>query len=64
MIDVLVTMPGATPKEVEERLSIPMEKLLYELPGVEYIYSTSMPAKAFWWYVFTSVRISRHPLFA
>lgn len=41
MIDVLVTMPGATPKEVEERLSIPMEKLLYELPGVEYIYSTS-----------------------
>jgi multidrug efflux pump subunit AcrB len=41
MIDVMVTMPGATPKEVEERLSIPMEKLLYELPGVEYIYSTS-----------------------
>ncbi len=42
MIDVLVSMPGATPKEVEERLSVPMEKLLYELPGVEYIYSTSM----------------------
>jgi len=37
----MVTMPGATPKEVEERLTIPMEKLLYELPGVEYIYSTS-----------------------
>ncbi|MFV0438716.1 MAG: efflux RND transporter permease subunit [Desulfopila sp.] len=43
MIDVLVSMPGATPKEVEQRLTIPMEKLLYELPGVEYIYSTSMP---------------------
>jgi multidrug efflux pump subunit AcrB len=42
MIDVMVTMPGATPKEVQERLTIPMEKLLYELPGVEYIYSTSM----------------------
>lgn len=42
MIDVMVTMPGATPKEVEQRLTIPMEKLLYELPGVEYIYSTSM----------------------
>ena len=42
MIDVMVSMPGASPKEVEERLSIPMEKLLYELPGVEYIYSTSM----------------------
>lgn len=46
MIDVLVSIPGATPKEVEERLSIPMEKLLYELPDVEYIYSTSMPGKS------------------
>ncbi len=43
MVDVMVSMPGATPKEVEQRLAIPMEKLLYELPGVEYIYSTSMP---------------------
>ena len=34
MIDVMVSMPGATPKEVEERMSIPMEKLLYEIPGV------------------------------
>jgi len=46
MIDVMVTMPGASPKEVEERLSIPMEKLLYELPGVEYIYSTSMQGQS------------------
>jgi len=46
MIDVMVSMPGATPKEVEERLSIPMEKLLYELPGVEYIYSTSQSGQS------------------
>ncbi len=46
MIDVMVSMPGATPKEVEERMTIPMEKLLYELPGVEYIYSTSMPGQS------------------
>ncbi|WP_028582486.1 efflux RND transporter permease subunit [Desulfogranum japonicum] len=46
MIDVLVSMPGATAKEVEQRVSIPMEKLLYELPGVEYIYSTSMPGQS------------------
>ena len=46
MIDVMVAMPGASAKEVEERVSIPMEKLLYELPGVEYIYSTSMPGKS------------------
>ncbi|PHR30091.1 MAG: multidrug transporter AcrB [Desulfotalea sp.] len=46
MIDVLVSMPGATPKEIEQRLTIPMEKLLYELPGVEYIYSTSMSGQS------------------
>jgi multidrug efflux pump subunit AcrB len=46
MIDVMVSMPGASPKEVEERVSIPMEKLLYELPGVEYIYSTSMRGRS------------------
>jgi multidrug efflux pump subunit AcrB len=46
MIDVMVSMPGATPREVEERVSIPMEKLLYELPGIEYIYSTSMPGQS------------------
>jgi len=45
MIDVMVSMPGATPKEVEQRVSIPMEKLLYELPGIEYIYSTSTPGR-------------------
>jgi multidrug efflux pump subunit AcrB len=45
MIDVMVAMPGATAKEVEQRLAIPMEKLLYELPGIEYIYSTSMPGR-------------------
>ncbi len=46
MIDVMVSMPGATPKEIEERVTIPMEKLLYELPGIEYIYSTSMPGRS------------------
>src|SRR5689334_22921393 len=41
MVDVFVQMPGASPKEVEERITNPMEKLLWEIPGVEYIYSTS-----------------------
>jgi len=41
MIDVFVQMPGASAKEVEERVTKPMEKLLWEVPGVEYIYSTS-----------------------
>jgi multidrug efflux pump subunit AcrB len=43
MIDIFVGFPGANAKEVEERITKPMEKLLWELPGVEYIYSTSQP---------------------
>ena len=43
MIDIFVKMPGASAKEVEERVTSPMEKLLWEIPGVEYVYSTSSP---------------------
>ena len=41
MVDVMVSMPGSGAKEVEERVTRPMEKLFWEIPGVEYIYSTS-----------------------
>jgi multidrug efflux pump subunit AcrB len=43
MLDVFVQMPGASAAEVEQRVSIPMEKLLREVPGVEHIYSISHP---------------------
>jgi multidrug efflux pump subunit AcrB len=43
MIDIFVSMPGASAKEVEQRVTSPMEKLLWEIPGVEYVYSTSSP---------------------
>jgi multidrug efflux pump subunit AcrB len=43
MIDIFVSMRGASAKEVEERVTRPMEQLLWEIPGVEYIYSTSSP---------------------
>jgi len=43
MIDVFVGMPGASAREVEQRVTRPMEKLLWEIPGVEYIYSSSKP---------------------
>ena len=46
MIDVFVQMPGASAREVEERVTKPMEKLLWEVPGVEYIYSTSSPGSS------------------
>src|SRR5512145_2883661 len=46
MIDVFVQMPGASAREVEQRVTKPMEKLLWEIPGVEYIYSTSSPGQS------------------
>jgi multidrug efflux pump subunit AcrB len=46
MIDVMVSMPGAEAREIEERVTRPMEKLLWEIPGVEYIYSTSSPGQS------------------
>ncbi len=44
MIDVMVGYPGATAEEVENRVITPLEKLLYEIPNVKYIYSTSQPS--------------------
>ncbi|MFO1485663.1 MAG: efflux RND transporter permease subunit [Verrucomicrobiaceae bacterium] len=46
MVDVMVSMPGSTAKEIEERATRPMEKLLWEIPGVEYIYSTSSDSQS------------------
>ncbi|HXW07088.1 MAG TPA: efflux RND transporter permease subunit [Vicinamibacterales bacterium] len=46
MIDVFVEMPGASPTEVEQRVTRPVEKLLFEVPGVEYLYSTSSPGRS------------------
>ena len=43
MIDVISSLPGASPTEIENRLTRPLEKLLWEIPGVEYLYSTSSP---------------------
>ena len=43
MIDIFVQMSGASAKEVEQRITSPMEKLLWEIPGVEYVYTTSSP---------------------
>src|SRR5579864_653957 len=43
MLDVFVQMPGASAEEVAQRVSTPMEKLLREVPGVEYVYSISHP---------------------
>src|SRR5688572_5016848 len=46
MVDVLVEMPGATSADVEQRVTRPLEQLLWEVPGVEYVYSTSSPGQS------------------
>ncbi|WP_321517097.1 efflux RND transporter permease subunit [uncultured Bacteroides sp.] len=46
MADIMVAYPGATPTEVENRVSIPLEKLVSNVKGVEYVYSTSMNGQA------------------
>ena len=44
MIDVMVGYPGATAEEVEHLVMTPLEKLLYEIENVEYIYSIANPS--------------------
>ena len=43
MVDIYLPMPGSSPKEIEERLVAPFEKKIWEIDGVEYIYSASRP---------------------
>ncbi|MDD5413167.1 MAG: efflux RND transporter permease subunit, partial [Methylobacter sp.] len=39
VMDVLVEYPGASSEEVEKLVSTPLEVLLKQLEGVEYVYS-------------------------
>jgi len=43
MIDVFVNYPGASAQEVEDRVTRPMESFLWEIQGVEYVYSIVKP---------------------
>jgi multidrug efflux pump subunit AcrB len=42
MADIFVGYPGASPTEVEARVTKPLEKIISNIAGVEYVYSTSM----------------------
>ena len=44
LFDVMVGSPVATAVGGEAREGTPLEKLLYEIENVEYIYSTSQPS--------------------
>tara|TARA_R110001599_G_scaffold3530_6_gene19425 strand:- start:4358 stop:7573 length:3216 start_codon:yes stop_codon:yes gene_type:complete len=44
--DIFVGYPGASPTEIESKVVKPLEKLISNIKGVEYVYSTSMNEKA------------------
>ena len=46
MLDITTAMPGASPAEVEERVTLPIENLVHQISGVEYVYSTSAPGQS------------------
>jgi multidrug efflux pump subunit AcrB len=46
LADVHVNFPGHTAEEVEQLVALPLEKLLFEIDGVEYVYSMSRPDSA------------------
>ena len=46
LADVLVSFPGRSADEVEHLVSTRLEKLLFQIDGVEYVYSMSRPGQA------------------
>jgi len=46
MADILIGYPGASPKDVETKVAAPIEKMISNVKGVEYVYSTSMQGQA------------------
>ena len=42
MADLFIGYPGANPKEIETKVVKPLEKILSNIKGIEYVYSTSM----------------------
>jgi multidrug efflux pump subunit AcrB len=41
MIDVIAAMPGASPRETENLLGRPIEQRMWEIPGVEHVYTSA-----------------------
>jgi multidrug efflux pump subunit AcrB len=44
--DVFLSYPGHSAEEVEKLISAPIERYLYQIDGVEYVYSRSMPGQS------------------
>ncbi len=46
MLDITTAMPGASPAEIEQRVTLPIESLVHQISGVEYVYSISSPGQS------------------
>ena len=46
LADVFVQAPGASAEEVEKLVATPLERLLWQVDGVEHVYSQSRPGQA------------------
>lgn len=46
MVDIYVGFPGHSPREVEELVTRPLEKLMWQIDGVEHVYSMSQRDQA------------------
>ncbi|WP_256128272.1 efflux RND transporter permease subunit [Desulfolutivibrio sulfoxidireducens] len=46
LADVVVSAPGASAAEIEQLVATPLERLLWQIDGVEYVYSASRPDSA------------------
>ena len=44
--DIFIGYPGASPKEIESKIVTPIEKVISNVKGVEYVYSQSLPEQA------------------
>jgi multidrug efflux pump subunit AcrB len=46
MLDITTAMPGASAAEIEQQVTLPIETLVHQISGVEYVYSTSSPGQS------------------
>ena len=46
LADVYIQMPGASAEVVEQQVANRLERLLYQIDGVEHVYSMSRPGQA------------------
>ena len=46
MADILISAPGLSAKQIEKQVTEPLEKLVSQINGVEYVYSSSMEGNA------------------